>query len=174
MLGAHRSLTSEEWFHNHNYNMHHAIILSLILTSTITIILILTPLTIGINILLISLLLATIYASSISSWIAFLIFLIYVGGILVIFAYFVALNPNQQSNKLVIPTYIISFFLTSLVITKYYKLPINSITENKSLNVLYTINNISILLILAIILLFTIVVVVKLVTNNKGPLRPFI
>jgi NADH-ubiquinone oxidoreductase chain 6 len=158
----------------HNYNM-----LTLILTSTIcaitsTIFLAINPLTIGIMILIISLLLANLFAISISSWLSFLVFLIYVGGILVIFSYFVALIPNQHVKLSMLSIFLLSSSI--LISISIYILNINiPVISNFyiHLNTIYVKLNISSLLILAWLLLFTIIVVVKLVTNNKGPLRPF-
>lgn len=176
MLGAHRSLTSKEWDQTHNYNMLIIITITtiLIITST-SIFLSITPLTIGISILTIALTLAIIYSWLISSWIAFLIFLIYVRGILVIFAYFVALAPNQKTNIsfIIIPILLVSsitFLSINLSNTNIY---ISSFLKT-SINIFYLKTNIFILIMLAIILLLTIIVVVKLVTTSKGPLRPFI
>lgn len=147
--------------------------LSILLTITAAITMSLNPITIGILILITSLVLTLIYSILLTSWVAFLIFLIYVGGILVIFAYFVALTPNQQRNILRLP--ITTIFLSSLLIitTRNFRIKIPQLNLN-SIRTFYQINNINLLFILAIILLFTIIVVVKLVTNNKGPLRPFI
>ena len=104
---------------------------------------------------------------------SFLIFLIYVRGILVIFTYFVALSPNLKTNNLTIYTAPILFIIV-LSSNLFYTLPQTSTSYKSIINVFYLKNNIPILLILALILLFTIIVVVKLVNTNKGPLRPFL
>jgi len=143
----------------------------IITASTSLLILTLTPLNTGIIILCIALTLALLYASIISSWIAFLIFLIYVSGILVIFAYFVALSPNQKTHSsFIIPFTLVIISLLILINIKSIKFPQ---TMMLSINTFYVRLNIPILILIALILLFAIIVVVKLVTNNKGPLRPF-
>lgn len=150
------------------------ILLSVSVFTSIMLVIALNPITIGISILAIALVLAIIYGLTLSSWIAFLLFLIYIGGILVIFAYFVALSPNQQINKLnITPSliFILSIFIAILYIELY---PRMSPKFQFLINTFYTNINISLLILLAIILFLTIVVVVKIVTNNKGPLRPFI
>jgi len=58
------------------------------------------PFSIAIIILIVALITASIYASIHSSWLGFLLFLIYVGGILVIFSYFLAITPNQYQYNL--------------------------------------------------------------------------
>lgn len=144
----------------------------LILSISSVILLALNPLTMGIVILCIAITLTLIFSSIISSWIAFLIFLIYVRGILVIFAYFVSLIPNQPTNIITTLTPLIIFTVLSSI-TFIFIMPSNTHTS-KFINAFYTQFNFPILIILALTLLLAIIVVVKIVTNNKGPLRPFI
>lgn len=150
------------------------LLLSVSMFTSIILVIALNPITMGISILTIALTLAIIYGLTLSSWIAFLLFLIYIGGILVIFAYFVALSPNQQINKISITPsliFIISMFIAIIYIKVYPRI---TTTFQFLINTFYTNINIPLLILLAIILFLTIVVVVKIVTNNKGPLRPFI
>lgn len=71
-----------------------------------------SPIVLGVNILMMALLLSCTFACLMRSWFAFLIFLIYVGGILVLFAYFLALGPNQYSTPVFrIPVIILSVFI---------------------------------------------------------------
>lgn len=150
------------------------ILTSLVLTMASAILLTINPLSLGIVILLTALALTFIYSLIITSWIAFLIFLIYVGGILVIFAYFVALVPNQQINQMISLPIIIVWRITLFILTCLNSYSSHPTSSLKNISIMYITENIQLLLILALILLFTIIVVVKLVTNNKGPLRPFI
>lgn len=133
-----------------------------------------TPISLGIRILIIALLLSCTFASIMSSWFAFLIFLIYIGGILVIFAYFLALTPNQHS----IPILNLPILVLSLL-TLYF---IFSISEIKIISIgdfidgfifLYRQFNSPLLILFVFILLLAIVIVVKLTYRSKGPLRPF-
>lgn len=150
-------------------------IFTLIISSlAINIFIILNPLSIGITILFIALTVATLFSYSMSSWVAFLIFLIYVRGMLVIFSYFVSLTPNQTTN-------IVSIIIT-LSITFFILLTLSYITNTKSIlstlysiqsNIFYLKSNSPRLILLALILLLTIIIVVKLTINTKGPLRPF-
>jgi len=148
-------------------------LLSILIIITSSLLLALNPITIGLTILIIALTLTITFAISIASWIAFLIFLIYVRGILVLFSYFVAITPNQTLPEIttlliclsiLIPTYIL-FPSQFIYITK---------NTNSSIISIYTANSLFTLIILAIILLFTILLVVKIATTFKGPLRPFI
>nr|AOR07211.1 NADH dehydrogenase subunit 6 [Enchytraeus cf. crypticus SL-2017] len=131
------------------------------------------PLSMGIIILMTSLMLTLIYSTMLTSWIAFLIFLIYIGGMLVMFAYFVALTPNQQMNLMTLVPLVLLFITSFTYMLTYKMTPTMSPTNMKFMYTFYLTNNVPLLLILALILLFTMIVVVKLVTNNKGPLRPF-
>lgn len=149
------------------------ILSTLIISISSSILLTISPLSIGITILIIAVTLSIIFASIISSWVAFLIFLIYVRGILVIFAYFVSLIPNQSTN--ITSFYLPLAIIRILIITTQESAYINNYTQIiKYINTFYSINNTPILIILALALLLAIIVVVKIVINNKGPLRPFI
>lgn len=148
--------------------------LVLIITSTLILYLASTPIMLGINILIMALLLSATLATSIRSWYAFLVFLIYIGGILVIFAYFLALGPNQQmplsSNISYILITITTLTTVILLTNMITPMPIELAQGRKYL---YNTRRIFILIILALILLLTIVIVVKLTLRSKGPLRPF-
>jgi len=146
----------------------------IIITTTFTLYLASTPIILGVNILIMALLLSWVFAAFIRSWFAFLIFLIYIGGILVIFAYFLALTPNQQiSNFNTVPYALISLATFSvLAYTINIKIPIIS-NMSQGNSILYITNTAPFLILLALILLLTIVIVVKLTSRSKGPLRPF-
>jgi len=155
-------------------------IIIIILSITTSIFLILTkinnPIQITLIIIFIALIVAGIFCSTISSWYAFLIFLIYVGGILVIFAYFTASSPNQQYIRIKKITKRIFIFL---VLTSRSIIIINRIinivpSKSNQLITIFTSHNIYTLIIITLVLLITIVIVVKLCSRSKGPLRTFI
>lgn len=150
------------------------IFILIISSLAINIFIILNPLSIGITILFIALSVAILFSHSISSWIAFLIFLIYVRGILVIFSYFVSLTPNQTTNIISI---IITLSFTFLILLSLsYVINIKSLSSsfyNIQSNIFYLKSNSPRLILLALVLLLTIIIVVKLTINTKGPLRPF-
>ena len=149
-------------------------IISLILPLIFLIAITDTPIIIGITILTLSLSFACLFAYTIRSWYAFIIFLIYVGGMLIIFSYFISLTPNNRSNylpklKLFLFTYLASF-LRLIYSNNIY------INTNYSFNVfyLYKINYFPVLLFMILILLFIIVIVIKIISQTKGPIRPFL
>nr|YP_010481491.1 NADH dehydrogenase subunit 6 [Eisenia nordenskioldi]UIX22956.1 NADH dehydrogenase subunit 6 [Eisenia nordenskioldi]UIX22969.1 NADH dehydrogenase subunit 6 [Eisenia nordenskioldi] len=147
--------------------------LLMMITSTLTLYLAPTPIILGVNILAMSLLLSAVFASFISSWFAFLVFLIYVGGMLVMFAYFLALTPNQHMGyKNILYGMISLTTLTLLTYSSNIKVP-NMVNFSQGSSLLYSKAAAPFLILLALILLLTMVVVVKLTTLSKGPLRPF-
>nr|BDQ43880.1 NADH dehydrogenase subunit 6 [Metaphire agrestis]BDQ44348.1 NADH dehydrogenase subunit 6 [Metaphire agrestis] len=148
--------------------------LILMTTSTMMLYLSTTPIMLGINILIMALLLSATLASSMSSWYAFLVFLIYVGGMLVMFAYFLALAPNQQmpTKSNIIYMVMTLIILTSVAIITNTKIFIPQ-EMNQDSAYLYSVSTAPILILLALILLLTMVIVVKLTNRSGGPLRPF-
>lgn len=107
-----------------------------------------------------------------TEWFSFLIFLLYVGGILVLFVYFSTLTPNQRFSKLILYIWrIFSFFsffsLWELNFRFVYNfnnlLAVNIISYNQYL----------VYFILIIFLFVTLIIVVKLTLGNKIPIRSF-
>nr|BDQ43555.1 NADH dehydrogenase subunit 6 [Amynthas sp. CS029] len=148
--------------------------LILMTTSTMMLYLSTTPIMLGINILAMALLLSATLATSMSSWYAFLVFLIYVGGMLVMFAYFLALTPNQQmpttSNILYMLVTLITLTTVAMITETKVSIPQEFYQDNMYL---YSTNTAPLLIVLALILLLTMVIVVKLTNRSSGPLRPF-
>jgi len=151
-----------------------SIIISIIVSAFLILPLIKTPLIITLIIILIRIILALIFRLSISSWYAFLIFLIYVRGMLVIFAYFTATTPNQSKLHIKSTIYILILSLITLSFISSYWVsePLINLQKYQITNI-FSAQNIYILIIITLILLFTIVVIVKLTTRSKGPIRSF-
>ncbi len=155
-------------------------ILTIILCLTTSIFLTLpkanNPLSITLIIIFIALITASTFCITLSSWYAFLIFLIYVGGILVIFAYFTATSPNQQqiTSKPIIKTISLMILITrSTLIFINKTIPLTPAKSHQLIR-LYTAHNMYTLILITLILLITMVIVVKLSSRSKGPLRTFI
>lgn len=105
-----------------------------------------------------------------------LIFLIYVGGLLVIFAYFVALRPNQIffgkrgvaiSARSVAARGFLFFFFSLLSGRGFCD------EEGRFINYLLLYNNVFFFVVLSLVLFFALVRVVKLCSSKRSPLRPF-
>nr|UOU20225.1 NADH dehydrogenase subunit 6 [Glycera sp. i ZZ-2021] len=146
--------------------------LMMTLSMGLTIILTLSPLATGFWVLMLALLTATVTAMSMSSWFGFIIFLIYIGGMLVMFAYFTAIQPNQQL-KITVP--LIAMILTIMVLPVYYNpSTINQLTnKNWWVSAMYEAMNIPSLIFLALALFLALISIVKISFLNRAPLRPF-
>nr|AVW86207.1 NADH dehydrogenase subunit 6 [Pisione sp. YZ-2018] len=151
-------------------------LLSLMFAISFTLILASSPLTLGLWILFFALVISFNIGFMMSSWFAFIIFLIYVGGMLVMFAYFSALSPNQPLHMLKM----LFMLLTTIGLIMFMSLPFNSLsfsfsnpTVSLSIMSLYITSNIPILLFMALVLFFILVAVVKIASINSGALRHF-
>nr|QWT71546.1 NADH dehydrogenase subunit 6 [Limnodrilus hoffmeisteri] len=149
--------------------------ISIILSLSMTMLTCVSPLSMAINILLIALTTSGLYAAIHSTWLSLLIFLIYIGGMLVMFSYFLAILPNQQkfsSHSIMIPTVstLIFMFVFSSVIDSWtvYTPMLYQLTTT-----MFCAHNMPILMLLVLVLLFTMVTVIKVCKLEKGPLRSF-
>nr|UEP16616.1 NADH dehydrogenase subunit 6 [Botanophila rubrifrons] len=125
-----------------------------------------------------------------SFWYSYILFLIFIGGMLVLFIYVTSLASNEMfsfSMKLMIISFI--FFITLMIILMFFdkkflimysNLEINSIInmnsylmENSiSVNKLYNYPNNMMTILLINYLLITLIVIIKITKLYKGPLRP--
>ena len=144
---------------------------TLITTIFIICITALSPINIGILVLSVAFLIAIRLSIFCSGWFGFITFIIYVGGMLVIFAYFAALQPNQHiTNWRWIYAPFTFFVLLYLLFSNSSLIaPINSF----KIHDIYSLTNLSIPIILALILFLALIIVVKTAKAEQGPLRPF-
>nr|AVW86054.1 NADH dehydrogenase subunit 6 [Branchinotogluma japonicus] len=152
---------------------------SMFIALSLSIIMSPSPLSMGLWILLIAL--ASSWLSSVifNSWFAIIIFLIYIGGMLVMFAYFTALTPNQPlgmttmwfSFLFAMVTTLLLMFYSNFSLPMLFSSPLTSIYP--SISSLYYPKNSFLILLLASTLFFILVAVVKIALLSKGPLRPF-
>nr|YP_009471382.1 NADH dehydrogenase subunit 6 [Penion maximus]AVG72751.1 NADH dehydrogenase subunit 6 [Penion maximus] len=160
------------------------IIFSMTLSTLLMLPMMVQPLSLGLVIMMSTLLMCFISAMTLSSWYGYILFLIYVGGLLVMFAYVAALSPNVLFGK---GTPMLFFFLLIFpLMTIFYFYPLIDLS---SIGYLFTYSElkflkmygiemvspqmISILIGLAIILLINLVVVVKICYYQHASLRPF-
>nr|YP_010119557.1 NADH dehydrogenase subunit 6 [Ficus variegata Roding, 1798]QRB78540.1 NADH dehydrogenase subunit 6 [Ficus variegata Roding, 1798] len=164
--------------------MHSLIILSLTMSSMLMLPLMSQPLSLGLVIMFLTLLMCFVSAIMISSWYSYILFLIYVGGLLVMFAYVAALSPNVLfgSGSPLMLTIIMTILLTLYMyihpmLDISYMGDLNLFNNSKLLkiygNEMVSPSNISILIGLAIILLINLIVVVKICYYQQTSLRPF-
>nr|AVG72764.1 NADH dehydrogenase subunit 6 [Penion mandarinus] len=160
------------------------IIFSMTLSTLLMLPMMVQPLSLGLVIMMSTLLMCFISAMTLSSWYGYILFLIYVGGLLVMFAYVAALSPNVLFGK---GTPMLFFFLLIFpLMTIFYFYPLIDLSsigylltysELKFLKMygieMVSPQMISILIGLAIILLINLVVVVKICYYQHASLRPF-
>ena len=145
----------------------------IIISISISIIITYTPLAMGLWILLLALLVSITTSSVLFSWFGFIVFLIYIGGILVIFAYFIAIQPNHQL-RLASPSRAALITFLAIAITQPNQSIIFSFSSQPWVTTLFNLYNIPIILILALVLFLALLIVVKVSSFFMGPLRPFI
>jgi NADH-ubiquinone oxidoreductase chain 6 len=137
-----------------------------------------TPLFLGSSILIYSFLISAITTIITSSWFGFILFIIYIGGILVIFAYFAALSPNQihytPTLFIILPVSTLLFYFILLNSqSNYFSPPLIHIYRTKINSLLYSQEQAPVLIFLVILLLLALIIVVKITKHTTGPLRPF-
>nr|YP_635815.1 NADH dehydrogenase subunit 6 [Lophiotoma cerithiformis]ABB72492.1 NADH dehydrogenase subunit 6 [Lophiotoma cerithiformis] len=160
------------------------IVLSMTFSSLLMLPLMTQPLSLGLIIMASTLFMCIISAMTLSSWYGYILFLIYVGGLLVMFSYVAALSPNILfgSGTPLLFFFMATFFL-SLIMYFYPLVDLSSIDHLASYNKLKFLkmygveivspHMVSILIGLAIILLINLVVVVKICYYQRASLRPF-
>jgi len=142
------------------------------------------PLSLGLSIIISSLFLCILTALTLSSWYAYILFLIYVGGLLVIFAYVAALSPNVLFRGGGPLFFFISIFRVLLGLLYFYPFPdltsifpLEASSSIKTLKVygcqLVSEGSAFILIGLGLILLINLVAVVKICYYQHASLRPF-
>nr|AMZ00206.1 NADH dehydrogenase subunit 6 [Potamilus alatus] len=139
------------------------------------------PLSLGMMVLLLAFITCTIVATM-SPWYAYMLFFIFIGGMLVMFAYIASLTPNMT---FAINNQLMPIILTTTVIlsvNNFNSTPNHQANPNLSLSIndstqalsfLYSTNGESCIILLACILLFTMVASVKLCKPKSGALRPY-
>nr|YP_009773411.1 NADH dehydrogenase subunit 6 [Dendrochiton gothicus]QIZ12634.1 NADH dehydrogenase subunit 6 [Dendrochiton gothicus] len=143
------------------------------------------PITLGLLLLFLSFFVSVLVFFGSSTWFSFILFLIYVGGLLVMFAYVTALMPNLIFKKNFIHFF---FFFSTILWFSMLNLSefIGVISEEQTkmsylwdpyLNhlgiSLFSIFNLAVIVGLAMILFFVLICVVKICYFSNGPLRPY-
>lgn len=151
-------------------------ILILSFTLALSLVLASSPLFLGLWVLILALRVSLLLGLTTISWLGLFIFLIYVGALLVIFAYFVALAPNQiiEAKIIFILSVATYFSLIFILYPNFIVLASDfSYLSQSPIIALFSLSNILIFLFLALVLFFALVAVVKIRTIVSGPLRPF-
>nr|ALK03382.1 NADH dehydrogenase subunit 6 [Lepetodrilus schrolli] len=160
-----------------------SIMLSMCLAILFLMPLMLQPLSLGLCIMLLTGALCLLASLSASSWYAYILFLVFVGGLLVMFAYVAVLAPNTFFLNFKPMIWMSMIFMVSLVImsTVFFKNPLSiappsshsaSLLDSSSTGAnLVFMNSTSIMIILGTILLIALLAVVKICYYQQGPLR---
>ena len=146
------------------------------------------PLAIGLALLLQTILICcTTGLSNISFWFSYILFLIFLGGILVLFIYVTSLASNEIFKPSMISLMIIilasstrSFFLfldpmilyhNNIIKIRSFILDFHFCKDIELINTIYNSTNINITIFIVFYLLLTLIVVVKITDRFFGPLR---
>ena len=117
---------------------------------------------------------ATLVGLMLTSWAGIITLLVYVGGLIVMFAYFLAICPNQLiSLKDMLRRFSIMFLSSLLISYTFSALTPNWPASTIPITSIYSADNAQLLILIALILFLTLVAVVKVVQLKQGPLRPF-
>nr|AVW86169.1 NADH dehydrogenase subunit 6 [Laetmonice producta] len=153
------------------------IMTSLMFSFSVSMMLSTSPLILGLWVMIIALLVALICSMLTSSWFSFILFLIYIGGLLVMFAYFSALTPNQPLHISMMTLMLLLTMFSYLYVSYSMNLPNNSnlplMMNNMTMTMLYMPSFSALMLILGAVLFIALVAVVKVSSSYLGPLRPF-
>nr|YP_010713581.1 NADH dehydrogenase subunit 6 [Naria helvola]WDA98713.1 NADH dehydrogenase subunit 6 [Naria helvola] len=142
------------------------------------------PLSLGLAIMISTLLMCSLTSMMLSSWYGYILFLIYVGGLLVMFAYVAALSPNLLFGS---GSPLLFFLMLLIPLTMvFYFYPIKDFSMMSTIDTyselkylksygteLISPESVSILIGLGVILLLNLIVVVKICYYQHASLRPF-
>nr|YP_010411922.1 NADH dehydrogenase subunit 6 [Notostomum cyclostomum]URP31056.1 NADH dehydrogenase subunit 6 [Notostomum cyclostomum] len=132
-----------------------------------------SPILMALNILTVAVSLSVMTSVMISSWYGLLMFLIYIGGMMVMFSYFISLTPNQTLKmKQYMKTLLFSMIMLTPLVTMFMNNLISDSPVIKAYD-LYSLNMKPMTIMLILILLMMLLIVVKLAKISSGPLRPF-
>lgn len=134
-----------------------------------------TPIRLGLWIILIAIFITISFSYFLTSWFRFITFLIYIGGLLVIFAYFIAIDPNKKIKILdpIILPLILTISLFYFIYLSLRTLINFSGASTPNTSILIHIQYIPILILIASSLLIALIVVVKITIRTIGTLRPY-
>lgn len=154
---------------------------SLLMILFITLILIInllaTPLALGLSLLALALLATVTLAHSFSPLLSVILFLIYVGGIIIIFAYFIASAPRpnitNDAHLLKLTGGLIALLLptTGSLLSHLSSLTIR--TSPTLILLPFQTSQVATVILIILILLLAIIIIVKVATLTTSPLRPF-
>nr|YP_003204795.1 NADH dehydrogenase subunit 6 [Charybdis japonica]ACJ49893.1 NADH dehydrogenase subunit 6 [Charybdis japonica]UEK25882.1 NADH dehydrogenase subunit 6 [Charybdis japonica] len=144
------------------------------------------PLSMGLTLLIQTILISlTTGLSTYSYWVSYILFMIFLGGMLVLFIYVTSLASNESFHfSYSILTVSMVFLILAVPLTLFWdpllnsfmtQLPLSSLNMESSnvfiISWIYSINLMNFTLFIILYLLLTLIVVVKITNLFKGPLR---
>ncbi len=147
--------------------------------------LILQPLSLGLCIIVLTILYSLLISLSSSSWYGYILFLVFIGGLLVIFAYVSVLAPNTFFTDAKPILILLLVFISTAFITNNFSSQDSHNTAHPTRDTgfsqylsrtgtdLIKINSTSLAIILGVILLIALLAVVKICLHQQGPLQPY-
>jgi len=138
----------------------------------ITLIFAVTPICLGFWVLIFSLFISIFCGCFYISWFGFIIFLIYIGGMLVMFSYFAAIQPNQD---IIISKPLFYWFFIYILIplnSSSFRVDLFNVSSWWITCMYYPLNTICIIF-LGLCLFLALIRVVKVTVTSFSPLRPF-
>nr|YP_010944764.1 NADH dehydrogenase subunit 6 [Galiteuthis armata]WMC20862.1 NADH dehydrogenase subunit 6 [Galiteuthis armata] len=143
------------------------------------------PLSLGFMLMMLTLFISGLLSIIIFSWYGYLLFLVYIGGLLVMFMYVISLVPNLifVSSKVFMYMFMIFFsflFMNFFVMKEFISVDIKNFSlfgyssesmYGSSMIMMY--DNYMCYLLLGVVLLFLLISVVKICYYCEGPLRVF-
>nr|UFZ13252.1 NADH dehydrogenase subunit 6 [Platychauliodes sp.] len=162
-------------------------IISLTLLMSFNFIMMNHPMSMGFILLIQTILISLITGILLKSfWFSYILFLIMLGGMLVLFIYMTSLASNEMfnfSNKIMMINLL--SFIALISITSYFYLPLNNFLNSDSLimnlsllkenslelNKLYNFPTMNLTILLINYLFLTLIIIVKITDINNGPLR---
>nr|YP_002265546.1 NADH dehydrogenase subunit 6 [Chaetosoma scaritides]ACF35105.1 NADH dehydrogenase subunit 6 [Chaetosoma scaritides] len=140
------------------------------------------PMSLGLILLLQTIMMSIISGMMNSFWFSYILFLIMIGGMLILFIYMTSIASNEKfkySNKLTIMFMTMNLMLiSSIILDNYFINMLNSeminfikINSSFTMNKFINLPSSIIFYLLIIYLLITMIAVVKICLTNKGPLR---
>nr|YP_009162057.1 NADH dehydrogenase subunit 6 [Ramisyllis multicaudata]AKS48923.1 NADH dehydrogenase subunit 6 [Ramisyllis multicaudata] len=133
-----------------------------------------TPIMLGMLVIMLALLTTLMSMTFLPSWLSMIIFIVYVGGLLVMFSYFLAIQMNFLiKNNMLSPLLLMLGTLWLLLMMTYT--PLAPLSMTNSINhptLLMTPMNSPTTIIIALNLLLILIIVVFLTHLQHSPLRP--
>lgn len=140
-----------------------------------TMFLISSPVLLGVWIITLAFIISLTLSALSTSWLGLIMFIIYIGGLLVIFAYFVALTPNLIIDSGTLLVFVCFTLLVAAMLTASTPLALKKRggMESQAPLMNFLVANPSTVITLALVLFLALVAVVKLSSFSSGPLRPY-